>query len=352
MRRRGASPAPPAAAEPVVAVDLPLPRARSGKVRECFDAGDRLLLVATDRISAFDCVFARGIPGKGRVLTGISRFWFAKLDAGAAGPPPIEHHLLDAEAEAIVAELALPPQTEPLLRGRTMLVQKARPVPFECVVRAYLDGSALEEYGRTGSVSGERLPPGLRRGDRLRRPLFTPALKALAGHDENVTFDEMSAALGGPLAERLRELSLRLYAMGSEALARRGLLLADTKFEVGLVDQHAGPGPERVLLIDELLTPDSSRIWEAEAWQPGRAQPSFDKQPLRDYLEDLVKDGRWNKRPPPPELPHEVVEETAARYARAYLRITGAPLPDGPAAVGVAPVARRGRGIPEARPQP
>lgn len=318
----------------VTRVDLPLPLARSGKVRECFDVGGRLLLVATDRISAFDCVFARGIPGKGRVLTGISRYWFDALDAGAAGAPPIPHHMLSADAAGIVRDAGLPRSSLPLLEGRTMLVVRAEPVPVECVVRGYLEGSALAEYRETGRVAGLPLPPGLRRAERLPHAVFTPARKASSGHDENISFDEMARALGAELAETLRDLSLRLYVMGATALADRGLLLADTKFEFGLLapapDAGAAepePDLERlVLLIDEVLTPDSSRIWEADAWNPGDAQSSFDKQPLRDYLEGLARQGRWDKRPPAPDLPDAVVRETAERYAQAHLRITGRPL--------------------------
>ena len=327
-RPPGAGGAPPV----VTGLDLPLPRARSGKVRECFDVGDRLLLVATDRISAFDCVFSRGIPGKGGVLTGISRFWFEALDAGAAGSPPIEHHLLSADTAEVVRELGLPEGKLPELAGRTMLVRKADPIPIECVVRGFLEGSALKEYQESGRVAGIKLPPGLRRADRLRDPLFTPARKAAAGHDEDISFDRMVSTVGGVLASRLRELSLQLYAMGAAALSARGLLLADTKFEFGLLPRPdgqpaSGPGApfieDGLLLIDELLTPDSSRLWDAEGWEPGHAQPSFDKQPLRDYLEGLVREGKWDKRPPAPELSDGVVNETADRYAQAHVRITG-----------------------------
>ncbi len=317
----------------LTAIDLPLPRARSGKVRECFRAGDRLLLVATDRISAFDCVFARGIPGKGRVLTGVSRFWFERLGTGAESLPRVPHHLLSADASRIRQEAGLPPAKLPELAGRTMLVRRTEPIAVECVVRGFLEGSALAQYQATGRVAGEKLPAGLRRGDRLRHPLFTPARKTPSGHDEDVTFDEVASAVGGPLAETLRDLSRVIYAGAAALLEGRGLLLADTKFEFGLLPaagdetsgarEPAGPDLTRLLLIDEVLTPDSSRFWEASAWQPGRAQPSFDKQPLRDYLEDLTRRGLWDKRPPAPELPDPVVRETAARYAEAQRRITG-----------------------------
>ncbi|MBA2565077.1 MAG: phosphoribosylaminoimidazolesuccinocarboxamide synthase [Gemmatimonadetes bacterium] len=313
-------------------IELALPRARSGKVRECFDLGDRLLLVATDRISAFDCVFARGIPGKGSILTGISRFWFELLGAGTPAAPAVPHHLLTTDARRIVDEAGLPASVLPVLAGRTMLVRKTRPLPVECVVRGYLEGSALAEYAHDGRVCGIRLPPGLRRGDRLRTPLFTPATKAETGHDENISFDETVRRLGPELAERVRDLSLSVYRRGAAVLAERGLLLADTKFEFGIPagpDAGDAPRPARaegadLLLIDEVLTPDSSRIWEASAWEPGHAQPSFDKQPLRDWLEDQVARGLWDKRPPAPELPDVVVLRTAERYTEAYRRITGA----------------------------
>jgi phosphoribosylaminoimidazole-succinocarboxamide synthase len=325
--------------DPVTEVDLPLVRLRSGKVREVFDLGERLLLVATDRISAFDCVFEQGIPGKGAVLTGISRHWFEGIASGRDGLPRLAHHLISADAGRIVADLELPPQAAEALRGRTMLVRRTEPILVECVVRGYLEGSALQEYRETGAVSGHRLPPGLRRADRLRDPIFTPARKALTGHDENVTFDDVVREIGAPLADRLRDASLRLYRAGAEVLAGRGLLLADTKFEFGLAEAGGGGEPE-LLLIDEVLTPDSSRFWEAARWEPGRAQPSFDKQPLRDYLEGLVAAGTWDKRPPAPPLPEEVVRETAERYADAHRRITGR-APEGWPADGPGAAARR-----------
>jgi phosphoribosylaminoimidazole-succinocarboxamide synthase len=336
-------PLPPA----LTAIDLPLPRVRSGKVRESFEAGDRLLLVATDRISAFDCVFARGIPAKGRVLTGVSRFWFDRLGAGADGLPRVAHHLLTADAERIVADLGLAPAALAELSGRSMLVRRTEPIAVECVVRGFLEGSALAEYEAVGRVAGERLPAGLRRGDRLREPIFTPARKAQSGHDENVTFDEVVAAVGGDLAETLRGVSRAIYTGAAALLESRGLLLADTKFEYGLLaGEIADPHPATsgstptLLLIDEVLTPDSSRFWEASAWQPGRAQPSFDKQPLRDYLEDLTRRGLWDKRPPAPALTDAVVRETAERYAEAQRRITGS-LPDGWNAAAFEPVSER-----------
>jgi phosphoribosylaminoimidazole-succinocarboxamide synthase len=272
------------------------------------------------------------------VLTGVSWFWFERLGAGAEGLPRVPHHLITTDASRIVAEAGLPPAKLPELAGRSMLVRRTEPIPVECVVRGFLEGSALVEYEAGGRVAGEKLPAGLRRGDRLRHPIFTPARKALSGHDENVTFDEVVATLGGALAETLRDVSRAIYAGAAALLEGRGLLLADTKFEFGLLPETAGsaavgepeaPGSNRApLLIDEVLTPDSSRFWEASAWQPGRAQPSFDKQPLRDYLEDLTRRGLWDKRPPAPDLPDAVVRETAARYAEAQRRITGN-LPEG-----------------------
>jgi phosphoribosylaminoimidazole-succinocarboxamide synthase len=246
--------------------------------------------------------------------------------------------MLEADAGRIVAGLELPPERLAELAGRAMLVRRTQPIPVECVVRGYLDGSALAEYEAGGRVAGEKLPAGLRRGDRLRHPMFTPARKAASGHDQNVTFDEVVGALGGALAETLRELSLRIYQGAAARLETRGLLLADTKFEFGLLPEASEVGGrsasgadelDRLLLIDEVVTPDSSRLWEASAWAPGRAQPSFDKQPLRDYLEDLTRRGLWDKRPPAPKLPDAVVRETAERYAEAHRRITGRGPEDG-----------------------
>jgi len=295
---------------------LPLPLLRRGKVREVYEVdGATLLLVASDRVSAFDVVLREPVPHKGAVLTQLSAFWFRRLAAVAP------HHLLTADADEIVAHVpALRPHRD-LVRGRAMLVHRTQPVPFECVVRGYLSGSAWAEYGRSGTLAGERLAPGLVESQRLDPPVFSPATKADQGHDENVTFEHVAAALGDGAAARLRDASLALYEAGRRMAAERGIIIADTKFEFGWT-------PEGVLLvIDEILTPDSSRFWPADRYRPGAPQPSFDKQPLRDYLADLKRRGEWNGEPPPPALPTEVIAATSARYLEAYRQITGHVLP-------------------------
>ncbi|MCS7051297.1 MAG: phosphoribosylaminoimidazolesuccinocarboxamide synthase [Thermomicrobium sp.] len=289
----------------VLTVELPqLPVFRRGKVREAFDLGDRLLLVATDRISAFDVVLPTGIPGKGIVLTQLSAFWFEWF-----GGRVRTHYLTTRLPESFRPYRAL-------LEGRSMLVQKAERIPIECVARGYLAGSAWVEYQERGEVSGIRLPAGLRESDRLPEPLFTPAIKSDTGHDENITFEELVARVGPGLAARLREQTLAIY-VAAEAYAReRGVIIADTKLEFGWI------GGE-LAVIDELLTPDSSRFWDAERYEPGRSQPSFDKQFVRDWL---MASG-WNKQPPGPPLPPDVVEKTAQKYREAYRRLTGRPVP-------------------------
>jgi phosphoribosylaminoimidazole-succinocarboxamide synthase len=272
-----------------------------GKVRDLYEVGDRLLIVATDRLSAFDVVLPTPIPDKGRVLTQLSLFWFEKLR------DVIPHHVL--EAARFPAELA---PFERDLRGRAMLVRRTQPLPIEFVVRGYLAGSGWKEYRTGGKVCGIPLPPGLRESDRLPQPIFTPATKAVSGHDENISFDQAAARIGQPLAERLRAASLEIYRRASEYAAGRGILIADTKLEFGLAGGQA-------LWIDEALTPDSSRFWPASEYAPGRAQPSFDKQYVRDYLERIG----WNKQPPAPALPPDVVAATRAKYREAYERITG-----------------------------
>jgi phosphoribosylaminoimidazole-succinocarboxamide synthase len=301
----------------VTVSQLPLPLWRKGKVREVYevDAG-RLLLVASDRVSAFDVVMAEPVPRKGEVLTQLSAFWFRTL--ADLGP----HHLLTADAGEILDALpALRPNAD-IIAGRAMLVRRTRPVAFECVVRGYLSGSAWQEYRRSGTLAGEQLPAGLRESDPFPAPIFSPATKAETGHDENVTFDTLRSALGPGPAEALRQRSLALYEAGRRYAAERGIIIADTKFEFGLGADGA------LTLIDEVMTPDSSRFWPADRYVPGRAQPSFDKQPLRDYLAGLREAGRWNGEAPPPPLPAEVVEATSARYQEAYRRLTGHPLPD------------------------
>jgi phosphoribosylaminoimidazole-succinocarboxamide synthase len=275
-----------------------------GKVRDLYAVGDLLLMVATDRISAFDYVLPTGIPGKGRVLTQISLFWFDYLS------DLVPNHLVTADAEKYPAELK-PYQEE--LRDRSMLVNRARMFPAECVVRGYLSGSGWKDYKQTGQISGISLPPGLRESDRLPEPIFTPATKSMSGeHDENISFDQMVDRVGGDHAEDLRRLSLAIYAKASAHAQERGLILADTKFEFGLTAKG-------IVLADEVLTPDSSRFWPSEGYRPGAAQPSFDKQFVRDYLEAVG----WNKQPPAPELPENVVRKTQEKYEQALELLTG-----------------------------
>jgi phosphoribosylaminoimidazole-succinocarboxamide synthase len=279
--------------------DLPV---RRGKVRDVYELGDRLLLVASDRISAFDWILPTGIPDKGRVLTQISAFWFARL-----GEP---HHMLATDA----GEFDLPPEIDRApLAGRAMLVRKTEVVPIECVVRGYLSGSGWKEYRQDGTVCGIRLPGGLRESDPLPEPIFTPATKAESGHDINITFDAMAALVGREMSEVLRRRSLAVYRRGAEHARTRGIIIADTKFEWGRV---AG----ELILIDEVLTPDSSRFWPADSYRPGGPQPSFDKQFVRDWLETTS----WDKNSPPPALPSDVVAKTRAKYIEAYERLTGA----------------------------
>ncbi len=293
----------PGAPEPplVGATALPLPVFSRGKVREMYDLGDRLLMVTSDRISAFDVVMDALIPAKGIVLTALSAFWFERTRQIT------ENHLLSTDLVATLPDLA---SAHPELVGRSMVVRKTRRLDVECVVRGYLAGSGWAEYRREGTLAGERLPPGLRESDRLPEPRFTPATKADSGHDENISVAQMAALVGEELTRRVAAISLSLYAH-AEAYARgRGIIIADTKFEFGLLD-------DRLVLIDEALTPDSSRFWPADVYQPGGPQPSFDKQYLRDYLESTG----WAKEPPPPPLPADVVRNTAARYREAYQRL-------------------------------
>ncbi|HXN97764.1 MAG TPA: phosphoribosylaminoimidazolesuccinocarboxamide synthase [Candidatus Acidoferrales bacterium] len=275
-------------------------RAR-GKVRDIYELGDRLLIVATDRLSAFDVVLPTPIPDKGRVLTQLSLFWFNKL----AGVVP--NHVLTAEN--FDGELA---PFRSSLAGRAMLVRKTEPIPIECVVRGYISGSGWKDYQKTGKICGISLPSGLRESDRLPEPIFTPSTKATSGHDENISFEETVSRIGQPLAERLRDTSLEIYRLASEHAAARGIIIADTKFEFGLIGNE-------MIWIDEALTPDSSRFWPADQYVPGKVQPSFDKQYVRDYLERIG----WNKQPPAPVLPPEVVTGTQQKYRDAFQQITG-----------------------------
>jgi phosphoribosylaminoimidazole-succinocarboxamide synthase len=280
---------------------------RRGKVRDVYDLGDRMLLVATDRISAFDWVLPNGIPDKGRILTGLSAYWFRHLE--------IPNHLISTDVDAM--HLDLTSEERDALRGRTMLVRKVRIVPFECVVRGYLAGSGWKEYRRSGSVCGIRLPAGLVEGSRI-DPIFTPATKAETGHDENVSFEVMAGEIGAEVAETLQSMSLEVYRKAAEYASRCGLILADTKFEWGF-DERTG----ELLLADEVLTPDSSRYWAWNEYHPGGPQPSFDNQFVRDWLETTG----WDKASPPPALPDEVVASTRQKYVEAYERLTGHAFP-------------------------
>ena len=283
---------------------LPFP-ARRGKVRDVYDLGDELLIVATDRISAFDCVMPNGIPEKGKMLTALSLFWFEKL-----GELDIPIHLIESDVARFPQRLRPYAQQ---LAGRSMLVKKATVIPIECVARGYLAGSGWKEYQSTQTVCGIRLPPGLWQSDKLPRPIFTPATKEQSGHDLNISFDEAASRIGAELAEQLREWTLRIYQWAASYAAERGVIIADTKFEFGTLPNGT------VLLIDEVLTPDSSRFWPADRYQPGRDQESFDKQFVRNWLEAQP----WNKKPPAPALPQDVVDGTRQRYLEAYRMLTG-----------------------------
>jgi len=298
--------------EPLVASQLPLRLVRRGKVRDVYEAGaGTLLLVASDRVSAFDVVMREPVPHKGAVLTQLSAFWFREL------AHVMPSHFLTADVGLITARIPGLVEHRDLLAGRAMLVRRTTPVPFECVVRGYLTGSAWAEYRQSGTLAGEPLPQGLVESARLDPPIFSPATKAETGHDQNVTFSHLAGALGRGLAGRLRQASLALYEAGRAYAGPRGIIIADTKFEFG-----TGPDDE-LLVIDEILTPDSSRFWPADRYEPGKSQPSFDKQPLRDYLAGLRKQGGWDGNAPPPPLPPEVVRATSERYLEAYRLITG-----------------------------
>jgi phosphoribosylaminoimidazole-succinocarboxamide synthase len=291
-------------AVPLLTLELPgIRKLKSGKVREVFDLGDRLLFVATDRISAFDCIMPNGIPRKGEVLTQISHFWFDLTESwlpnhrlARAGDP------LPASLQPFAAQLA----------GRSMIVKKSQPLAIECVVRGYLAGSGWKEYRASRTVCGIPLPAGLQESSELPEPIFTPATKAESGHDENISFERAAEIVGPAIAEQARALSLKLYSVARDYARKRGIIIADTKFEFGLFDGE-------LILIDEVLTPDSSRFWPADQYAPGRSQPSYDKQFVRDYLETLA----WDKTPPAPALPAEVVAKTQAKYLEAFERLTG-----------------------------
>ncbi len=290
--------------EPILQLDLPgIKKVRSGKVREVFDLGDAFLLVASDRISAFDVIMPNGIPRKGEVLTQISHFWFDKFSS------LVPNHLL-AQASDPLPKNLLPFADK--LACRSMLVKKAKPLAIECIVRGYLSGSGWKEYKKSQTVCGLKLPAGLTESAELPEPIFTPSTKAEAGHDENISFAQAQQIVGAELANQARDLSLKIYQAGRDYARQRGIIIADTKFEFGLFE-------DKLILIDEVLTPDSSRFWPADQYKPGQGQPSFDKQFVRDYLETLD----WDKTPPGPRLPDEVVAKTSAKYLDAYERLTG-----------------------------
>jgi phosphoribosylaminoimidazole-succinocarboxamide synthase len=290
--------------EPLLNLDLPgVKKVRSGKVREIFDLGNTLLFVATDRISAFDVIMPNGIPRKGEVLTQISHFWFSQTEQ------LVPNHLACRASDPLPAELQ---KYSAQLERRSMIVKKSQPLAIECVVRGYLCGSGLKDYQKTGAVCGIKLPAGLQNSSRLPEPIFTPATKAETGHDENISFEEACNITGRDIAEQARDLSLKIYSFAVEYALKRGIMIADTKFEFGLENG-------KLILIDEVLTPDSSRFWPADQYLPGRNQPSFDKQFVRDYLETLT----WNKQPPGPKLPSDVVAKTTEKYLDAYRNLTG-----------------------------
>jgi phosphoribosylaminoimidazole-succinocarboxamide synthase len=279
---------------------------RQGKVRDIYEFGDRLLIVATDRISAFDYILGSGIPDKGKVLTQISSFWFDRTAS------VVTNHVIATDPAAYPADAR---QAADLLRGRSMLVTRTEPLPIECVARGYLSGSGWKDYVTTGEICGVRLPKGLRESDRLPEPIFTPATKAQSGHDINISESQASELVGRDVLQRVKELTLRLYGEASAHAESAGIIIADTKFEFGLLPADSG----RVILIDEALTPDSSRFWPREGYAPGMPQPSFDKQFVRDYLERI----HWNKQPPVPSLPDDVVAKTREKYLEAFRRLTG-----------------------------
>ena len=290
--------------QPLLQLELPgIKKLKSGKVREVFDLGEQLLFVATDRISAFDCIMPNGIPRKGEVLTQISYFWFNQT------AELVPNHLAAKATDSLPSVLT---SYAAQLAGRSMIVKKTNPLAIECVVRGYLCGSGWKDYKKTGAVCGIQLPVGLQDSSRLPQPIFTPATKAETGHDENISFEQACEITGREIAEKARDLSLKIYAFAADYALKRGIIIADTKFEFGLYNGS-------LILIDEVLTPDSSRFWPADQYQPGRAQPSFDKQFVRDYLETLS----WNKQPPAPALPPEVVARTTEKYLEAYQKLTG-----------------------------
>jgi phosphoribosylaminoimidazole-succinocarboxamide synthase len=299
----------------MLASDLPLPRIGRGKVRDIYAVGDdRVLLVTTDRISAFDIVMAETIPMKGAVLTQISAWWFDQLEG------VVPHHMISADADAIIKEAPALKDYRADLAGRAMLCRRTEVFPIECVIRGYISGSAWKEYAQQGTLAGEKLPPGLLESTKLEPAIFSPATKAETGHDENITVARMREAVGDEVAYELESMARAVYTLGEKISRDQGIIIADTKFEFGR--DRTG----RIILIDEVMTPDSSRFWAADVYNPGRPQPSFDKQPLRDYLDAERRAGRWNGDAPPPPLPASVVDATSTRYLEAYRRVTGSEL--------------------------
>jgi phosphoribosylaminoimidazole-succinocarboxamide synthase len=297
------------------ASDLPLPRIARGKVRDVYAIGaDRVLLLATDRISAFDVVMAETIPMKGAVLTQVSAFWFNELEG------VVPHHMISADADEIIAELPELKNHRVDILGRAMLCRRTKVFPIECVIRGYLSGSAWKEYAASGTLAGEKLLTGLVESTKLEPAIFSPATKAETGHDENITIAHTREVIGDEAAYELESMTRAIYTLGEKLSRDRGIIIADTKFEFGR-DQDG-----RIILIDEVMTPDSSRFWAVDAYTPGQPQPSFDKQPLRDYLDAERRAGRWNGDAPPPPLPESVVDATSKRYLEAYRRITGVDL--------------------------
>ena len=297
-------------ADPVLTTSLGARRPdRTGKVRDIYDFGDRLLNVATDRISAFDYILGSGIPDKGKVLTQISKFWFDRMKSVVA------NHIISMDPSDYPADAT---SSAAMLKGRSMLVRTAEPLPIECVARGYLSGSGLKDYQKTGAVCGHQLPAGLRDSDRLPRPIFTPATKEQSGHDINISEADAATLVGQAVFDKVKALTLKIYSEGVAYAEKLGIIIADTKFEFGLLPGPGAPA-DRVILIDEVLTPDSSRFWPQASYKPGGPQPSFDKQFVRDYLESI----KWNKQPPVPSLPADVVAKTREKYIEAFRRLTG-----------------------------
>ena len=316
----------------VTRTDLPLRLLRRGKVRDVYEVDNQtILLIATDRVSAFDVVMNEAVPRKGEVLTQITAWWLKQLE------PKISHHMITVNTHEIIDRVPLIEAHRDQIAGRSMLCRRGHIFPVECVIRGYLSGSAWKEYSTSGTLAGEKLAPNLRESERLPIALFSPATKAEEGHDENITIPRMAEIVGKAATAELERLTRAVYDFGRAAAASRGIIIADTKFEFGYLgeslDEARGESfdPRRVILVDEVLTPDSSRFWPADQFEPGRSQPSFDKQPLRDYLERERRAGRWNGESPPPPLPNDVVSATSERYLEIYRRLTLAPLDTGAA---------------------